>query len=426
MNSNNITINGLFIISLIFCCISEGFSEDVNTPLEILWQKEIDCGEGLSCSPGSIAINKDNNDLFITGTSFRPAINPMDYSEGKLWLWKINVKDATVSKAFLEDTPEFLKTQLDNATKLVKGLRVCSDGDILTFGSFGGEKHSVLKANTKGARKYLKPVRASENIVEPNIPGSNANNDEYIIILKQVDLPKNNLLLIGKNNKDEGLVIKVDAQGNIIWKRIYKLRPEMVDLFTDGIPIGNKGDFLLAGCSTNIAGKLPSEPSFVCLVLCDSEGNVMFKKMFQGNSWPSRVPQLCKIGFRDNFVLTYDRSVDMRAPEVMLEAFSPELTSQWKKLIDKPEISRPLGFKIKSASHNNFVVGRYIGSGRVTISEYDEQGNRQGMSTVDNILHNFSLDCTEDKAFLVAQTSPEIANRTSKIIVFAFGLKNIH
>lgn len=424
MSSNNNAIIGLFLIALIFFCISQGLAEDVNVPLEILWQKEIDCGKGISCSPGAIAINKDNNELFIMGISFRSAANPMDYSEGKLWLWKINGNGTSISKSSLEDIPVNLKTNLGSATRFIKGLKVCADGDIVSVGTFSGEKYSIMRTTIGGTREYLKSLKSSENIVEPNLAGRK-NDDEGIILLKQFVLSDNNLLLVGKNNQNEGLAIKIDAQGNKIWDKKYDFGPEKVDFFTDGIPIGGKGDFLLAGCSSNVADKFPSEPSYVCLLLCDPEGNVILKKVFQGNPWPGRAPQLCKIGLGDDFVLAYDKSMNFKTFELTLEAFTPEFSTLWSKQIEYLEMLRPVDIKIKAASQNNFVVGEYVGSGKIKISEYDKQGDRQGTSTIDNISHNFSLDCTQDKAFVVLQTSTK-KEKTSKIKVVAYGLKGGH
>lgn len=427
MASTRIAINGLFLVALtlMFSSISDGYAEDVNVPLEVLWQQEIDCGDNTSCSPGIVTINRANNDLLIIGTSFRPSVNPMDYSGGKLWLWKINGKDATVSKSLLEDVPEHLKMHLDNATRFVKGLKLCADGNILAVGSFGGEKHSTMKTDMEGVRKYLKPIKASEDIVDSNNAAGKMGIDESVIVLKQVDLADGNLLLIGKNNRDDGLIIKLDTQGDTQWQKAFEIGPEQVDLFTDGVSVGSMGDFLVTGCSTNVRGKFPSEPSYVCLLLCAPEGNVMFKRVFQGICWPGRLPQLCKIGLGEDFILAYDRSQDINKAEYVIEAFTPELTSLWRKQIIKHEALRPLDVKIKSASQNNFVVGEYIGSGRVTISEYDIQGNKRGMSTIDNVLSNFSLDCTKDKAFVVLQTSPKEIDRSSKIKVVTLGLKDV-
>jgi hypothetical protein len=325
----------------------------------------------------------------IIGTSFRPK----DYLESKFWLWEI-AQHGSISKDMVLKTPEKQGINIAGAYKLINGLTVSANGDIFAVGKFDGGYQSLIKMNKEGE------ILFSKNITEDTLGGVNS------LILKIVSLTDNNLLLIGRDGSalSNGLVVKVDAVGNRLWEKTYDFGGG-IEMFTDGLAMGEKGEFLVIGVSLKHIGTNNTEIPDIHVMRCDVEGNIITEEVFKGNFIPGRGPQLCKLD-SDKFVTFYCSKVTGKTVPYSIKAFSSDLKTLWEKQVFELEFP-PGPFKINAISRGGFVIAGCKKASQLAVYEYDKGGNEMGNITIEEGIRcdDLSLVCTENKAFIISQTS---------------------
>ena len=369
-------------------------AQENNRTSKILWQRDFGCGDNLSCSPGAVTFNKADNRLMIVGTSFQPK----DYSEGKFWLWEIDQNGNVSKKTVLKDAPESFKAVIGLGPHLIKG--------IFAIGKFVDHTSSFMEMSRGGKVVSIKPI--SKKAVKEN----------DMRILKKVDLPDGNCLLIGKSGQDNGMVIKANSRGGKLWEKTYNIG--RLTFFTDGVSVGGEGGFLVVGCSTNVKGMFPAGQSNVYILRCGQRGNILNEEFFPGGSFPTKLPQVCQLG-SGNFVLAYDKSTKVVTTDLKIRAFTPDLKVLWEKQVVKSEDAPPISFKIMAVPGGGFIVVDFVNFTDLEVHEYDKEGNNLSNISMDKTawLGNFNLACSQDKVFIVSQPPPESSGGISKVKITA-------
>jgi hypothetical protein len=402
----------IFILILfLFLNTSQIYAQGSNSIPRVLWQKEFVCAEGISCTPHEIRIATADNNLFITGMSFRQNTN----DEGKFWLWEIDQNGNEIKRDVFKETTETGSATVGFGAWMERGLKVANDRTIYTVGKFGDSTQSFLKTNREGTNISVKSVYDSSL--------DEGNNK----IWKIIDLPDGNFFLVGSDKNSKALVIKIDAEGNRLWKKTYEAGK--LSFFSDCVPVGNKGDFVIVGWSLKTGGKRAIEElTDIRILKCNANGEKMSEITFPGGSiGGNKFPQICQLD-SGNFIVAYDKGTTLTSVDYHIKTFSSSLSPLWEKQMAKSEKNQLLFFHIKAVPGGSFVVshsrGSQAGFEGHWVYKYDKDGNEIGKIFMDqtNGFGDFSLECTEDKVFIVSVTIPENREYITKVNVIAIGL----
>jgi hypothetical protein len=413
MKVGSMSLKVLFVISAIFGFISQTCAEDSNSipTMKMLWQKEVTADANLDCSLGQITFDKINKRLLITGTSFRPK----EFSDGKLWLMDVDANNGNTERILiLKNIAEKKASAVMRAPSLICGLSVSDNNDVTVVGKFDRSVPLIMKINKQGNAK-----RSIEFI------NKNDKKEENILILNNINLPDNAILLIGRNGKDEGLIIKMDSEGNRLWDRSYKIGQGQVDLFINGLPLrNNNGEFMIVGCSANVNGKFPDVTGENFILICNAIGDVIKKDIFPGNPWPGEQPLVCQTKSGEYVIAS---GKNMAVSDIYIRGYSPDLKLLWERPAAKSKENKLGYFKIAAIPNNGFVLATKMDFGNLRVYEYDENGNQITSFSMDKEIGpgDISLACMDDKALIIYQTRPNIGqgDEISKIKIVALELK---
>jgi hypothetical protein len=405
----NLSTKMLFLIAAIFGYISQAYAEDSNTipTMKILWQKEITADNSLDCSPGPVTIDKTNKKLLIAGTSFRPRV----YSEGKFWLIEVDANSGDVTKkTTIKDVNES-KATLMLASSLISSMTVSENNDIILAGKFGKSGSSIMKM---GQQKNV-----SECIDFNNNEGKN------IQILNSINLRSNDTLFVGRDKRNGSLIIKVDSKGNKLWDKNYRIGQGRSESFTDGLAVGDKGEFVTVGWFVN--GKFPDETITDFILRHNAQGDVIAKEFFDGKTpGLESMHQVCQEN-SGTIVVIYEKSVGLPYSDINIRAYTSDLKFLWEKQVVKSEEAEPSTFNIIAKPKNGFIAAVNVDFGNLRVFEYDGKGNHVANLSRDKDIRmgNIGLVCMDEKAFVVYQTRPnnEKGEEVSKIKIIALELK---
>jgi len=421
----NISIKALFFISAMFGYISQTCAEDSNTipAIKILWQKEVTPDANLDCSLGQVAFDKTNKRLLIAGTSFRPKV----YSEGKLWLLEIDANNSNMDRTLLlkDINQNNASSPITLAVSLISSLTISENKNVTLVGGFDNNTSpmSIMKIDRNGnTSKFIGFAEKDDDV------NKNSNSENFQLIHGGINLSGDNLLLMGKG-RDGGLITKVDSEGNRIWGKGYKIGQKQQDFFTDGVVVGDKGNFAVVGCSANPAetgSKFPDVTGDDFILQGNAQGDVIAKDIFPGNPWPGEQPQMCQIS-SGNFIVVYGKGMEFKRSDINIRTYSTDLKLLWEKLVIKSEQNKPSSFKIAATPQGGFIVAVNVDFGNLRVYEYNEKGDKVANFSVDREiwLVNIGLACMDDKALVVYQTRPNSGQgeKLSKIKIVALELK---
>jgi len=385
------------------------YAQDSSAIPKILWQREYGCGEELSCSPCAGIFSKSDSRLILMGTSFRPKV----YSEGKLWLWEIDQNGAMIKERVLSNTPEELGAFVGLGSRFVKDLALSNNGDISAIGVFDSQAVSLLETNREGKKLSTRSVSKNEDVKEGQ--GS-------IIISRKIDLNDGNLLLIGKDTRDDGMLIKTDQQGNRIWQKTYDLGK--LEYFSDGSAIKNENGLLIVGCSTGTKDSFLDKDSYIWILRCDAQGNKLHDTVLSGNCLPTFMPRICQLE-SGNFVVTYDKNTDLNITDIRANILSSELNILGEEQVYKAEGRPPATFELVSIPNGGFVVATCTNYSDLTLYEHDDGGNLRSSISMNRTISfdNFSIVSTEHVAYIISSTFFENIGTNedfSKVKIIAF------
>ena len=395
------SIKILFLALVMLYNANHGYAKD----FKVLWQREFVIGKGLSCSPGAVTIDVADNNLLIMGTSFQPKT----YLEGKFRLWEIDQNGNMTKDIILGDIHENITSNMISASRIISGLSVSKSRKINATGNFGGSDQTIMSLNRQGYKQMVKTI-AETSLTD----GDN-------IILKKINLPNDSSLLIGKDVRDNGLAIKIDSQGNKLWKRTYD--HGQLEYFCDGVAVGNNGDFIIVGSVVEPAGKMyVGETLSIWVLRCDAEGNILSERVFSGDPFIPFVrtmPQVCQLA-SGKFIIAYNK---LQTRGLTFKALSSNLEELWDKKAFNDDVNA-FDFKIKAISSGGFILAYGIGSTGLGVCEYNNECNILNTLSWQKIVRggNFLLEVTSDRAFIVLQARAKDKDRVNNLKVIALEL----
>lgn len=398
-------VKSLLIAIVIFCSVDYVYPQESTGALNVLWQKDFGCSENLSYCLGAIAFNRVNNTLLVMGTSF----NPKNYSNAKFWLWKVDENGNRIKNTIVKEVPESDGEAMKQAYTLIRSLAISSNGDIFVVGELDGITESFMKISQEGEIIFNKSVYDKEL------------GDVDILINKMLPLSNNNFLLIGKDGEN-GLIMKIDSEGNRLWRKRHDIG--QIELFTDGVSMDDGSGFLLVGNVANYAESGMIGPSDIWVLRCDAEGNIISEELFPGNPMPGKWPQVCRLD-SGNFVVAYDSKPKMMSMSTdhRIRAFSPNLKVLWDKEVTKLEKGPPIFFKIIDIPRG-FIVANCINFTDLKLYEYNEKGHNLSSVSVNKgaFSSRFSLVYAKEKAFVVSEAFCKNNDTLSEVKVNAIQL----
>ncbi len=411
----NLSTKALFVIPAIFGCISQTLAEDNNVipTMKVLWQKEVSPDANLNCSLGQVTLDKNTKKLFIAGTSF----HPKTYSDGKFWLLNIDTNNGnTLRKTIIREFPES-GTVITTAPSLIRSMSISENNNVTLVGKFDNLISSIVKINQSGTvNKSIKIADESNDI------NKNSDIEDFSLLQNEASLSGGNSLLIGRS---KSMITKVDSEGNRIWGKNYKIGQKQQDFFTDGAVVGDKGDFVVVGCSANPAetgSKFPDVTGDDFILQGNAQGDVVVKDIFPGNPWPGEQPQMCQVS-SGNFIVVYGKGMEFKHSDINIRAYSTDLKLLWEKLVVKSEQNKPSSFKIATTPQDGFIVAANVDFGNLRVYEYNEKGDKVTNFSMDREvwLGDIGLACMNDKVIVVYQTRPNFGQgeKLSKIKIVA-------
>ncbi|MDD5134225.1 MAG: hypothetical protein PHP01_02285 [Phycisphaerae bacterium] len=401
------TINMIILALFGFVNMNYVMAESSPPNLKILWQKEYSVTNNITYAPHLATFCGKTNRIVIVGSSFRPR-DPNFI--GKIWIWDVDQNGEITRETILKEASRKECSAIGDMWP-ARGLEISENGDILMTGSFGkrpAKEPAIMQINSGKTEKKIKLI-AEKNQEEDNI-----------LILKMANLINDNTLLIGKDAKGNGLIIKVDSQGNRLWKKMYKFGDN--NIFTDSIPLKEKGEFVIVGLSFFMGDEkdVNGIKNNICMVKYNMQGQILSENVIDngGTLNPYAYPQVCRLD-SGNFVVVYDKSTTMKATDCWFEIFTPALEPLRKSQISKTVNTLAIS-GIRSIPKKGFLVADWLEFSGLTIHQYDEKGNEVGnVSVKDTTIFgsfNINIVCTANKGFIVVCTPFQGTITKTKII----------
>lgn len=344
-------MKSIFVTILCFIIVNVAIASDA-----IIWQQELSCDSNSECKPGSMVVDSKNNEVIILGTCARLHMREVDF-----WLWKIDPNGTFKDK---------------------KSLGPASNYELLTVGPLGMK--AVVKPNTgEIVRLKLDDVNSiSLCVTGRNMQSRTAKlgirwkRSETFLLHDMTSYQNDDLFFVGQESKD-GIVMKTDLTGNVVWKKIFNHSQTNILSSVARAPDGE--NFYVAGISVSLSKsdktKLPDPPT-VCALRYGSSGELKASDFFEGGfaPWPSSLPKV--ISFSSGVVLVvYDKSKNGVATELYAKAYTKELTPLWEKqILQTKEEGPPVHFDICATEQKHFVLAANVNIGDLRVYECDAHG----------------------------------------------------
>lgn len=308
----------------------------------VIWQQELSCGSNLICTPGAIIVDKTNNEAIILGTS-----KVSHESEANLWLWKIDSNDTVTNNKSLG-----LLSKYGSYMVRVFGIKaniMPNTGDILRLKLDDANSISLSVTN-----RNMQSITVKLNTPARKLPGT-------LMLHDMISCQNDNLLLVGQDRGKDGIVMRTDMAGNVIWEKIFNHGQTDVLSSITCDPDGT--DFYVAGLSASTSGKMSfADAATVYLLRYDGNGELKASDFFEGGlaPWPSSLPKVICLP-SGVVIVVYDKSKNGIATELYVKAYTQELIPLWEKqILQTSENGPPAPFDVCSTFENRFVLAGLI------------------------------------------------------------------
>jgi len=342
-------MKSIFVTILSFIIVNVAIASDA-----VIWQQELSCDSNSECRPGSMVVDSKNNEVIILGTCARLHVREVDF-----WLWKIDPNGTFKDK---------------------KSLGPASNYELLTVGPLGMK--AVVKPNTgEIVRLKLDDVNSiSLSVTDRNMQSRTAKlgirwkRSETFLLHDMMSSENDSLLFVGQESLN-GIIMKTDLSGNVLWKKTFDIR--QTDILSSVACSPESKDFYVAGISVSLTDrtKLPDPPT-VCVLRYDGNGDLKASDLFQGGIAPLIAIFPKVICFPSGIVLVvYDNTRIGTIPELCVKAYTPELKPLYEKqILQTKEDSPPASFDICATEQNHFVLAANANIGDLRVYECDADG----------------------------------------------------
>ena len=343
-------MKSVFVILLICAMVNVAVASNA-----VIWQQELSCDSNLTCRPGALMVDKISNEVIVLGTS-----EHANTREADCWLWKIEPNGTVTNNKLLgllskynmvmvravgieatvkPDTGDIVRLKLDDVNSM--SLSVTSRN----------MQSSAVKLNTS-ARKLSGTLMLHDMIMYQN----------------------DNLLLVGQDGKN-GIVIKTDMGGNVIWEKSFDTgKIDNLNNLTHDLTGNN---FYVAGISLSLASKMTlADPATVCVLRYDGNGRLKASDSFEGglSPWLPTFPKVIYLPCGVVLVV-YDKSKNGVTTELYAKAYTKELTPLWEKqILQTQEGGPPIHFDICATSEDRFVLVGQVNYWDLRVYEFGIDG----------------------------------------------------
>lgn len=309
------------------------------------------------------AVGQDGS-VWIGGTTIHGS---KPDAEGEFWLWKVNAKGEKIKEVLLTDPAGVRKPQL--GYRHIRSIAGLDSGDLVAIVEFIPRRPTLIRVDAEGKMVFLRPL-----------PTDSAE----AAIDKIITLKDRSLVLVGWG-ADGGLILKVDSDGNVIWRQITHRDGQSA--ISDGIAL-ESGRIVVAGHSGFY--RLYLGPAEGWLARINERGETELGRKLGGrNVHVAR-------GSDGGLVVAYDRH-DLQRPaqgswveEVWIEGLTADLEPTWKSRLfaDGMGLTGLTGPRIAAFGVADFIVGaarqgrfwlaRISRDGRVLWEFLDHETSRRG------------------------------------------------
>jgi len=319
---------------------------------ECIWQKEIACDSNLGCFPGTVSTDVKGNKLVILGATIRN-----DVGEENLVLWEIDPNANILHQTQIGATPKGSATI--PLFHRFRDIFIKNDNQITILGDFDvNTPSSLLTISRGGGNKSIKSITKSRNKYEN-------------ILISRMDSTNDSVVLAGRQ-ENNGLLIKLDALGNEVWKKTFDIGE--TEVFTD-VAV-ESDEIYVAGFTAPI--RAPNKMGFGSevqnfLLLYDTNGQLIKENYFEG-VFSTKLPQVARLK-SGTVLVAYDKSKNVTAVDLNVRAYSSDLKPLWETQMVKAGGGGPPGcFRIVAVSGDRAFVGVVFNGGELVIAECASDG----------------------------------------------------
>lgn len=326
----------------------------------VIWQRELSCDSNLEYRPGAMVIDSISNEVVILGTSERD----METRKSDLWLWGIDPNGSVMHEKSLGLLSEYnsFMVRIFGIKAMVKP----DTGDIVRLNMFADDDVNSISLSVTNRNMQASVVKL--NTPARKLPGT-------LILHDMISYQNDNLLLVGQDGEN-GIVMRTDLAGNIVWEKTFDLG--QVDILSGVACDLNGTDCYVVGLSASTSSKMSfANAATVCLLHYDANGELKASNFFEGGiaPWPSSLPKV--VCLPSGIVLVvYDKSMNAKATELYARAYTRELTPLWEKQIlqTKEEDGPPVHFDICAISEDRFALVGQVNYWDLRFYEYNAEG----------------------------------------------------
>lgn len=298
-------------------------------------------------------IDKTSNEVIILGTSEHPNMREAD-----CWLWKIDPNSTVTNRKLLG-----LLSKANMVTVRAVGIEatlISNTRDILRLNMFAYDDANCLSFSVTNRNMQTQTAKLSIRRKESKT-----------FLLNDVISYQNDTLLLVGNESLNGIVMKTNLAGNIIWKRTFD--HGQTELLNSVACTPNGSDFYVVGLSATASDKMSFDnAATVCLLLYDDDGELIASDFFEGGlaAWAPTLPKVIYLPCGVVLVV-YDKSKNGIATELYAKAYSKELTPLWEKQILQTKEEGPLvHFDICVTSEDRFALVGQVNYWDLILYEY--------------------------------------------------------
>lgn len=371
----------------------------------ILWKQFINCDANSICTPSTMSIDSFENKAIILGTS-----EQRNTKNTYFQLWKIDsngLNIQTKSLGMASEASKFMTKSLNMKVAVnpnngdIVGLNVFSDTNGVSL-SITDRKMESKKATitVDSEPKWSKGLRMYDIL--------SCLNDK--------------LIFVGKDSNSDGIIIKTDSTGNVIWKKTLDLGQN--EILCSGTFGKDGNNFYAVGLSVSIKGKMEfSSAATICLLCYDENGELKASTYIEGGiaPWPTSFPKIICLS-SGNLLVVYDKTKDPKGTDLYARIYTPEFEVINEKQILKTNINDPPAkFDICAIPGNRFAFAGIINFEDLRIYEYDAEGTVIQTLALDREIATGGvyIDYLAGKIITAFANKPEESENNIKIEVIA-------
>lgn len=295
--------------------------DKINTIPNIKWDKTFS-DNLINYKYQSMAENFSSKSLWVAITAGKQTTNNYD----KLFLLEIDSKGNILEKILINSIIEEIYPA-NNREISVPAIAINKLGDITFIIEGIASGSHIVKLNTKRNVQFYRPLDK---------------NHQGIVIRKIKVINSDELLLLGREYSD-GLAVKIDKKGDVIWKKNIKGNGDVTMLF-DGVV--DNDEFVVIG-NTGKPAAFAIAKSNIILIRMDKEGNENTRRYMQGQGG-----RIVKDGTK--YMLVYDEDLTQKQA-IIARSVAHDFKDIWSLKL-KNNVYGLMDYQISSINSNQFIV----------------------------------------------------------------------